>query len=138
MKTRILLIFVLLTFSALFLPFEQAKAQSSDIIDDISSLLRSSNTKEISKHFASTLELTILSEEDVYSKVQAEQILKDFFNKHNPSSVKIIHRLVSNPGYRFGVALITTDKGEFRTSFSMKDNGGKFLITEMHIEYNKD
>ncbi len=138
MKTQTPVAFFLLIFAGLFLCFQTLKAQPSDPIADISTLLRSSDTREISNCFASTLELTILTEEGVYSKVQAEQILKKFFNKHRPSSVKIINRLVSNPAYKFGVVLITTDKGRFRTSFFMKDKGGKFLITEMCIEYNTE
>ena len=123
----------------LFFNSQSSKAQSSDVIDDICGLIKTCDTKGLSKYyFASTVELGILTEEDVYSKVQAEQILKDFFNKHNPNSVKVVHRLVSNPDYKFAVVLINTDKGRFRTSFSMKNTGSKFLITEMRIEYNKE
>jgi Domain of unknown function (DUF4783) len=132
------ILYLLVPILILFFNSQKLKAQSPDVIDDISSLIRSSNTKEISKYFASTVELTILTEEDVYSKAQAEQILKNFFNRHAPSSVKIVHRLISNPNYRFGVILITTNKGQFRTSFSMKNNSNKFLITEMRFEYNNE
>lgn len=122
----------------LFFSFQVATAQEGDIVDEIAGLLKSSNTKEISKYLASTVELTILSEEDVYSKVQAELILKDFFGKHQPSSIKVIHRLSSNPNYRFGVVQLTTENGVFRTTFSMKNTAGKFLITEMRIENNSE
>lgn len=115
-----------------------AQAQTPDIIDDVFALLKTSDTKEISKHFASTVELTILTEEDVYSKVQAELILKNFLDKHQPEAVKIIHRLNSNPNYRFGVALLSTSNGSFRTSFSMKNTAGRFQITEMRIEQDKE
>lgn len=129
---------VLLAVTFLISTFLPLKAQTTDIIDDIFGFLRVSDTKELSKHFASTVELTILTEEDVYSKVQAEIILKNFLDKHVPASVKIIHRLNSNPNYRFGVALLNTSNGNFRTSFSMKNTGGRFQVTEIRIEYNKE
>jgi len=130
--------FVIISFllgCLLVFPVKSAKA---DIVDDLAGYLKSSNTREISKHFASTVELIILSEEDVYSKVQAEIILKDFLNKHKPVDARIVHRLDSNPSYRFTVIELDTDKGTFRTSISLKDTGGRFLITEMRIEFGKD
>lgn len=116
-------------------PVSSARA---DIVDDLAGYLKASNTREISKHFASTVELIILSEEDVYSKVQAEIILKDFLNKHKPVDARVVHRLDSNPSYRFTVIELDTDKGAFRISISLKDTGGRFLITEMRIEFDKD
>ena len=88
--------------------------------------------------FTSTVELIILNEEDVYSKVQAEIILKDFLGKHQPKSARVIHRLDSNPSYRFAVIELDTEDGKFRTTISLKDTGGRFLITEMRIEFDKE
>lgn len=114
------------------------KAGTADIVNDLTALLKASNTSEISKHFASTVELIILDEEDVYSKVQAEIILKDFLYKHKPVSAKVVHRLDSNPNYRFAVIELDTENGKFRTTISLKDTAGHFLITEMRIEFDKE
>jgi len=115
--------------------FSRVKA---DILDDVSNLMKAGNTKEISRYFASDVELTILSQEHVSSKAQAEVILQDFFNKHHPGSVKIVHKLTSNPNLLYAVLILNTNNGVFRTSFSMKNISGKFLITEIGIEINKD
>lgn len=133
MKTTII-------FSCLlcFLAILPAKANKKDIVDDLTALLQSSNTRELSKHFASTVELIILNEEDVYSRVQAEIILKDFLYKHKPLSAKVVHRLDSNPNYRLAVIELATENGNFRTTISLKDTGGRFLITEMRIEFDKE
>lgn len=121
-----------------FLAVIPIKASEKDIVDDLASYLQASNTRELSKHFASTVELIILNEENVYSKAQAEIILKDFLYKHKPSSAKIVHRLDSNPSYRLAVIELSTENGNFRTTISLKDTGGKFLITEMRIEFDKE
>ncbi|HUH33605.1 MAG TPA: DUF4783 domain-containing protein [Daejeonella sp.] len=133
MKAPVIISFLLCTL--LVFP---VKATKKDIVDDLTSYLKSSNTREISKHFASTVELIILNEEDVYSKVQAEIILKDFLYKHKPVDARVVHRLDSNPNYRFTVIELDTENGNFRTSISLKDTGGKFLITEMRIEFDKE
>ena len=78
MKTNIIISVVLC-----FLMITGAKARQADIVDDLAGFLKSSNSREVSKHFASTVEMIILNEEGVYSKVQAEIILKDFLSKHD-------------------------------------------------------
>lgn len=133
MKTTFVISCLLCFFAIL-----PVKATNADIVDDLTGLLQSSNTRELAKHFASTVELIILDEENVYSKVQAEIILKDFLYKHKPSSAKVVHRLDSNPNYRLAVVELTTENGNFRTTISLKDTGGRFLITEMRIEFDKE
>ena len=133
MKTNIIISVVLC-----FLMITGAKARQADIVDDLAGFLKSSNSREVSKHFASTVEMIILNEEGVYSKVQAEIILKDFLSKHEPRSAEVIHRLDSNPSYKFAVIELSTENGKFRTTISLKDTGGRFLITEVRIEFDKE
>jgi hypothetical protein len=133
MKTTIYFAFILLIFAAV-----PVKAHRIDLVNDLAGYLKSGNSTEISRYFASTVEMNILTEEDVYSKVQAEIILKDFFNKHKPQSATIVHRLDSNPSYLFAVIQLQTENGKFRTTISLKDTGGQFLITEMRIEFDKE
>ncbi|HYK76269.1 MAG TPA: DUF4783 domain-containing protein [Daejeonella sp.] len=134
MRTKLLLA---VPFFLLFVGF-QVPTVHQDIVNNITGYLKTANTREISKNLASTVELTILSEENVYSKVQAELILKDFFAKHQPVSTKIIRRLDSNPNYHFAVVQLNTTTGTFRVNFSLKDTGGRFLITDMRIDFNKE
>ena len=129
---------IIISFLLCILMVFPVKATKMDIVDDLTGYLKASNTREISKHFASTVELIILNEEDVYSKVQAEIILKDFLYKHKPVDARVVHRLDSNPNYRFTVIELDTENGNFRTSISLKDTGGRFLITEMRIEFDKE
>lgn len=113
-------------------------AIQADIIDDLSSYFKAGNAKEIAKNFASTIELIIVDEEDVYSKAQGEQILRDFFVKHPPTKTSIFHKINTNPNYRFGVVILTTGKETFRVSITMKKNNTAFSITELRIEPVKD
>ncbi|MBC6111388.1 DUF4783 domain-containing protein [Pedobacter fastidiosus] len=128
------LFLLVISLSSLYRPI----AFQADIIDDLSSYFKSSNSKEIAKNFASTIELIIIDEEDVYSKAQGEQILKDFFIKHPPVKTSIFHKINTNPNYRFGVILFSTAKETFRVSITMKKFNTSFLITELRIEPAKD
>jgi hypothetical protein len=113
-------------------------AIQADIIDDLSSYFKTGNSKEIAKSFASTIELIIIDEEDVYSKAQGEQILRDFFIKHPPVKTSIFHKINTNPNYRFGVIILSTAKETFRVSITMKKFNTSFSITELRIEPAKD
>ncbi|MBO9675045.1 MAG: DUF4783 domain-containing protein [Sphingobacteriaceae bacterium] len=130
---RSLFLFIL-SLSSLYHP----TALQADIIDDLSSYFKAGNAKEIAKSFASTIELIIVDEEDVYSKAQGEQILRDFFIKHPPIKTSIFHKINTNPNYRFGVIILGTAKETFRVSVTMKKINTNFSITELRIEPAKD
>ncbi|HWZ14581.1 MAG TPA: DUF4783 domain-containing protein [Mucilaginibacter sp.] len=114
-----------------------AAASTADPIDKVADLIRQGNAPELSKMFASNVEMTILGEENVYSKDQSEVILEKFFNQNKPLAVKIIHKVNSNPNYLFGVLNLTTDKGTFRVSYTLKDTNGSQQLIELRIETEK-
>lgn len=125
---------LLISFTSIY----NLKPFQADIIDDLCLYFRGSNAKEIAKNFSSTIELIIIDEEDVYSKAQGEQILKDFFIKHRPIKASISHKINTNPSYRFGVIVLTTAKETYRVSVTMKKFSNNFLITELRIEPAKE
>ena len=128
------LFLLVISLTSLYLP----SAIQADIIDDLSSYFKAGNTKEIAKNFSSTIELIIIDEEDVYSKAQGEQILRDFFTKHPPVKTSVFHKINNSPNYRFGVVILNTSKETFRVSITMKKFNNSFLITELRIEPAKD
>lgn len=109
-----------------------------DVIDDVASTFKSGKATEIAKYFATTVELSIIDQEDIYSKSQATFILKDFFAKHPPIGVKIIHKVTSNANIKFGVLLLTTSNANFRVSVELKNNSSKFVLSQIRIEENKE
>ena len=127
----------LLSLIVLFIHFPSNIASQSDIIDGLSAQFKAGNAKEIAVSFASSVELTILDDEDVYSKAQAEQILRNFFTKYPPTKSTVVHRLNNNPNYRFGALSLTTKNGVFRVSITLKKTGNAFFITELRIETEK-
>ncbi|MGY3053382.1 hypothetical protein ACVWYG_001582 [Pedobacter sp. UYEF25] len=117
--------------------YGHAQAQK-DVIDSLSQYFKAGNEKEIGKSFAPTLELILIDEEDVYSKVQGEQIIKDFFLKYPPIKSVVTHKINNNQNYRFGVLTLTTAKGIFRISITLKKIDKDFLVTELRIEPSKE
>ena len=119
----------------LFSPF--VLQNTGDPIEKTAALLRNANISELSQYFALNIDLTIGGEENNYSNTQAKTILTNFFNENQPKTVKVLHRITSSDKFHYGVIIMTTANSTYRIAFSLKNNQGKFELTEMRIEPEK-
>ncbi len=110
---------------------------TADPIDKVAELIRHGNIQELSKMFAASIEITMPDEENVYSKTQAGLILDKFFTQNKPLSVKMLHKVNTNPNYLFGVLILNTQKGPFRVTYTLKETGGNPVLIELRIETEK-
>ena len=76
---------LLLMFSLCLLSFELE--QQLVVPDEIFSAIKAGNSKVLAKYFNSNVELVILDKDGVYSKTQAELIVREFFAKNIPSNL---------------------------------------------------
>lgn len=104
--------------------------------DHIANLIRSGNTNELSKHFMNNIDLTILNTDDVYSRAQAAQITRRFFDEHTPTGFTINHQGKSKLDDHYRIGTLTTENGNFRVTYFIKNTDGKFLIKQLRIESN--
>ena len=105
-----------------------------DMLDDIANALRSGDSRSVSRYFGNTVDLTIIAQEEVYSKVQAEQVLKDFFAKNTPRSFTLIHKGESKEGARYAIGTMVTAQGTtYRTYFYIKQQGNTAVIQELRF-----
>jgi hypothetical protein len=109
----------------------------ADPIDKVASLVRQGNVHELAGLFAESVDISILGDDNTYSKVQAELILDKFFSQNKPRAVKMQHKVNSNPSYRYGVLIMNTEKATYRITFTLKDADGKSAIIEFRIETEK-
>lgn len=127
----------LLFLFVFFTQFPSSYTLQGDIIDSLSAQFKAGNSKEIAVSFSSSVELIIIDDEDVYSKAQAEQILRNFFTKYPPTKSTVIHLINTNPNFRFGILSLHTKNGKFRVSITMKKSSNTFFITELRVEPDK-
>ena len=126
MKTRsLILLVVIATVSFAF---------RADVIDDIAAAIRSGNPKNISKYFIDNIDLKILEQEEVYSKQQAEMILRDFFGKHPVKTYTVAHKSEPKNGSQYVIGTLETANGKFRTYCLVKTSGSQTLIQQFRIE----
>ena len=118
----------------LILLISLATSANLDVFDEIAGAIRSGDAHSISKYFGSNVDLTIINQEEMYSKAQAEQLLKDFFSKNNPSSFTIIHTGISKEGSKYAIGNLVTSQGTtYRTYFYIKQSGSNFFIQELRF-----
>ncbi len=106
-----------------------------DIYEEIGNSIRSGDAKQLASFFDNSVDLTVLDKENVYSKAQAEFVIKDFFSKNPPKSFNMIHKGASPEGTQYAIGnLVTTNGKSLRVSFYIKNTGGKSAIQELRIE----
>ncbi|WP_439696337.1 DUF4783 domain-containing protein [Mucilaginibacter sp. AW1-7] len=111
---------------------------AADAMDNVANLIKQGNSKEIGKLFAPIVEMSVMAEEQSYPQNQATSVLSDFFTKHKPQTIKLLHKVNSSASIQLGVYILTTaDKQEYRIAFTLKDVGGTMRIIELGIEDEK-
>jgi hypothetical protein len=104
-----------------------------EVPEAIFSALRTGNSKELVKYFNTNVELVIVDKEGIYSKDQAELIVKNFFSNNAPISYSKRHE-GSKDSSRFVIGQLNTSKGKFRIYFLMKNINGTFAVHQFRIE----
>ncbi len=125
-------IFLPLIFS-LSLIFQVVSAYGGTL-ENIAAAIQAGNAKELAKYFDSNVDITVYNKEEMYSKTQAEMVVKDFFSKNPPSSFRIIHKGTSNQGSEYAIGTLVTNVGSFRTYIYVKQKAAGYSIQEIRFE----
>lgn len=102
--------------------------------DNIASAIRSGNSSSLSANFLGNVEITIKDAEASYSKAQAEMVLKNFFNTHQPKSFSIVHQGTSPEGSKYFIGNLVTSGGSYRTYVYAKMQGSALVVQEIRFE----
>lgn len=104
----------------------------------LASISRAMNTGDadaLGQYFDSSIELSVLDNEDIYNKAEAIQIVKNFFNQHKPKSFSQLHH-GSSPASdsQYCIGNLVTSNGTYRVYIYMKMGGGKTVIQEIRFD----
>ena len=106
---------------------------ATEINDEISLALKAGNAKELAVYFNKNIDLNIPENEGIFSKAQAELIMKEFFSNHTSIEFAILHKGSSKDGAKYTIGNLTTKEGTFRAYYYMKANEDSFLIHEFSL-----
>ena len=102
-------------------------------IEDVITAMRSGNATSVAKYFDNSVEISMPSKSNSYSKSQAELVLKDFFASNPVKSFDIIHK-GENAGSQYCIGTLQTKNGTYRTTIFMKQKGDKQVLQELRFE----
>jgi len=102
--------------------------------DAISVAIKSGDPQKIAFYFMPSVDLTVESAEDVYSKDQAEMIIRRFFEDHVPKDFVLKHEGKSKLEDHYYIGTLATEKGDYRLTFFLKKSDNGFRIKQMRIE----
>ncbi len=130
METRFISTFLIISLLFLTPVFS---SNPTGIPEGISKSINEGDCKELARFFNNNIELMILDNEDVYSKSQAELIMKDFFSKYPPAEFVIVHE-GGRETSRYAIGRLVTEKTVFRLYFLLQKLEDNFFIHQMRIE----
>ena len=116
----------------IFLPvalFTQKEAVPEAVVNAFSR----GDASALSQFFNNRLELVILDKEDVYSKVQAEMIIKSFFTENKPEGFRIIHQ-GGRADAKYAIGLYRSSGKVFRIYLLLKPVDNQPKIHQLRIE----
>src|SRR5690606_26059932 len=108
-------------------------AQGS-VKDQVVAAIGSGNAAALGRHLVANVDMTLPSASDYYSKAQAEQILRKFFDEHPPKGLTIVHEGTNRTGDSYYIGNLPTQKGDFRVTFFLKKAGAGFQVKQLRIE----
>ncbi len=111
----------------------RAVAAEQDIMQDVSDALRTGDAVKLAQYINPTVELVIMGDENIYSRAQAELLLRDFFTRNKPSEFRVNHQGTKRTT-SFAIGMLITNKGNLRVSLFMKVDNGQMLIHKLRIE----
>ena len=113
--------------------------QAQDAVKDkVVEAMKTGNSKVLATHFIPNIDLTVKETTDVYSKAQAEQIVRKFFNDNPPVDLVIEHNGVSKVGDKYYIGILRTTMGYFRVTFFLKKTEAEFQVKQLRIETSKN
>ena len=108
-------------------------SSAADIPGALVNAFKSGNSAQVSVYFNSTIEMTINNKEEIYSKTQAEIILRDFFRSSQPIGFKILHQ-GGKENSKYAIGNLSTADNNYRITLLLKLSNNQFYIHQLHIE----
>lgn len=103
-------------------------------LSQITNALSKGDAEGLAQYFDNNIELEILDTEDVYSKVDAKNVVKSFFAKHKPKSFNKVHQGQSKgKDGKYFIGNLKTGSKDYRVYIYTSTKSGKNLIQELRI-----
>ncbi len=128
---RLLLILVLSSMSTFLFSQEDAAAKVSWAIEN-------GDAQTLQDMMMSSVDVSILDDEDMYPSDEAVRKLNSFFKQHPPITFTVKHKGTSKLDDHYRIGTLQTKKGTFRVTFFLKKTPSGMMIKQIRIEEDED
>lgn len=102
-------------------------------LDEIAFATRNGDASGLASFFNNKVELVLPSRSGVFSKEQAEFLVKDFFENYPPISFQLIHHGIRENS-TFAIGRYNFNNGQFRLLYLTKTVDNQTLIHQVRVE----
>ncbi|MBN2274279.1 MAG: DUF4783 domain-containing protein [Bacteroidales bacterium] len=117
----------------IFLYAFSLQSASSQIPDAVINAINTGNSATLAAYFNSNLEVAIMEKEDIYTRQQAELIMKDFFIRNTPVSFTVLHKGGKETS-QYAIGRLVSSGGNYRVTILVKTKENKSLIHQLRFE----
>lgn len=121
---------ILLMLSAFSLFSQQGEGDA----DKVTAALGKADAKALALLMNQRVDLELPGSIGIYSRTQAEMILKAFFSKHPNGVFSVKHSGTSAEGALYTIGNYHSGEKDFRVYFLLKKSGDKYLVNQLRFE----
>lgn len=126
---------ILLLLALSLSPFTAKEDLLAQSLGDITRALGGGNTATLTSLMDAEVELSMLGEENLYSREQATQKLAAFFGQHAPSGFSQVHQGSSkSDNAEYCIGNLTTSTGVYRVYIYVAKKGEKTVLQELRFD----
>lgn len=118
------------------LAFLGVRAQGANK-DQVAAAIGTGNSAALARFMVANVDMTLPTASDFYSKAQAEQMLRKFFDEHKPKGLTIEHEGNNRSGDSYYIGKLATANGDFRVTFFLKKTTEGNQVKQLRIESGK-
>jgi len=133
MKIRLIAL-VIVASALLTLAFSFRYDKAFGVHENIAVAIRTGNFKALAGYFSTTVEISLPTKEGTYSRVQAEMVMKEFFQKNPPTSFILEQKGTSSGCAQFIIGTYKSGNKELKTYILLKSIDGQLLIQQLQFE----
>ncbi len=102
-------------------------------MNEIVQAFKKGNAADVTSTLDNSVEITMDSGNNTYTKQQASKIISDFFSRNKVSDFKVLHQSESG-GTAYCIGNLSTSGGTYRLTLFAKGKNGKTLLQEIRFE----
>lgn len=113
---------------------EPSDQSYNEISDRIADAIRAGNASLLAGHFAQTIQLSVPGKKGDFSKMQAEVIMREFFQQYPPSSFTINAEGKSSGSNYYTLGAYVSGSVQFKTYYVIQKTDGDITLHILKFE----